>query len=184
MKRPLSYRQLILLFFKIGSQAFGGWSSTVFLIENTLVAQFLSKRDLKNLVATSQVMPGPNQVLIVAQVGYRLRGKKAASLAVASYILPSMILTILFSIVYFRVSQYTNLSSYTNGLRAGVSGVIVANGYRIGKSYIQHHYWLWLLVAVAVILQWWLGPGVVIILLVYGLGGLFLGKQLRKSGHA
>ncbi len=178
----LSYRHLAKLFFITGSNAFGGWSTTVLLIKKALVPKFLSERDLNGIAASSPMLPGPNQVLIVAQVAYRLRGFKGAIICVASYVLPSTILTILFSVVYFRFSHGLDLSSYIIGLRAGISGIILANGYQIGRGYVRHRYWLWTLVIIAAASQWWLGPRVVLLLLVYGLAGQILSKWLRRTG--
>ncbi len=182
--RPsLSYRHLGLLFFKMGAQAFGGWSTTVILTKKALVPQFISERELKSMIASAQVMPGATQLLIVGQLGYRLRQFGGTVLAVASYILPSTILTILFSVLYFRLSRGINLTAYTMGLRAGVSGIILANGYHIGRSYVKNQYWRWTLVALALVFQWWLGARVVLILVLYGVGGLLLHKRVRRLSH-
>lgn len=172
---------------RTGASAFGGWSTTSLLLEKELVEKrkILTQSDIKGAVAYAQILPGATQVAIVSNTGYRLRGLQGAFIATISYLFPAISLIIVFSALYFHyVHNSSQLTHHLGGLIAALSGVILANAYKIGSKHTPK-IWLWVLVAVAFALKLLVGINALVILLAFGLGGLLLSlTQTRRQRHA
>jgi len=164
------------VFAKAGASSFGGWSTTALVLEKELVdkQKSLTQKQLKGAVAYAQILPGATQVSIVSNAGYRLRGFPGALVAVASYLLPAVSLITIFAVVYFHVAHdSTRLAERLDGLVAALSGVILANAYKIGSKHATKA-WLWLLVGVAFGAKLWLGVNALLIIIAFGVGGLVI----------
>lgn len=168
------------IFLKMGSQAFGGWSTTVLLIEKNFMARrnLLTKKQLDSAIASGQILPGAAQMIVVTQVAYYMRGIRGALIATTFYLLPSIALTITFSFIYFHFLSNSTLSSRTLGLQAAVAGIIVGNAYRIGKSNI-HAPLLWFAVAPAALITLLLPTPTMYTILAYAFIGLVISFNKR-----
>jgi chromate transporter len=170
----ISYREIAALFIKTGGSSFGGWSSTAVLLEKELVTRRkrLHSDDIKGAVAYAQIVPGATQVAIVAHAGYRLRGVGGAIIATIGYLLPAILLIILFAALYFHsLRNSPHLQQNLDGLIAALSGLILANAYKIGSKHASHR-WLWVPVIAAgiAILLFHIHPLLVIVL--FGIAGI------------
>lgn len=174
---------LAKVFLLTGASSFGGWSTTSLLLEKELVEKrkVLSPSQLKGGVAYAQILPGATQVSIVANVGYRLRGFKGALVATISYLLPAITLITVFAMLYFHFAHGGNLAPKLDGLVAALSGVILANAYKIGGKHANKD-WLWLLVGVAFLAKLAFDVNALIIIITFGIGGLLLSwASARKA---
>jgi chromate transporter len=179
-----SYGYIARVFLKIGAQAFGGWPMVPLLVEKELVQKDhrLTKRQLEGAFATAYFIPGATQVAYISNVGYQLRGFTGATLATVCYLLPALVLMVLFAAIYFRYWQGAHFAGRMASLGAALGGVILASAYRIGKSHVSHPF-LWVLVMGALGLKLWLGLNTVMIILVFGLGGVLVSFMLSSKGE-
>lgn len=185
MKRvDIRLLEVAQVFAKIGASAFGGWSTTSLLLEKELVdiRKLLVSSDIKGGVTYAQILPGATQVSIVANVGYRLRGFVGAFVATASYLLPAIGLITIFAAAYFHFAHNSSqLMDHLDGLIAALSGVILANAYKIGSKHTTRT-WLWLFVGIAFAAKLWLSVNALVIIGAFGLGGLlFSWVNARRS---
>jgi chromate transporter len=154
------------------------------LLEKELVdkRKVLTQSQLKGGVAYAQILPGATQVSIVSNVGYHLRGFPGALLATVSYLLPAISLITIFAAVYFHFAHDSSkLMEHLDGLIAALSGVILANAYKIGSKHTTKT-WLWLFVGVAFAAKLWLGINALLIIIAFGAGGLILSwTSARKA---
>lgn len=176
---------LASLFFKTGCYSFGGWSSTLVQLERRLKHQsvHLTDADYKIAVGYAQLIPGATQVSIVTNIGYKLGGGLGACIAMLSYLLPSFILVLAFAYLYFDLLRFVRFDQYSAGLVAGLSGIILANGYRIGLRFV-HARVLWVAIGFAAITELILRPNPIFLILLYALTSLSLHlKQRRGKSH-
>jgi chromate transporter len=172
----IQHREIMRIFLKTGATSFGGWSTTSLLLEQELVTKrcYLSSRQLKGAVTYAQILPGATQVSIVASTGYQLRGVRGACLAAVSYLIPAISLVLLFSVFYFRYAHgNARITQHLGGLMAALSGIILANAYKLGSKHVKQHP-LWLLVGVAMLARLWLGINTLLIIIFFGLSGLLV----------
>jgi chromate transporter len=182
--KEITDKELALIFLKIGSSSFGGWSTTALLLEKELIDKrnLLARSQLDGAVAYAQMLPGATQVAIVSNVGYRLKGLRGAITATTSYLLPALSLITLFAAIYFHYVAGTDLMRHLGGLIAALGGIILANAYHIGKRHATH-WTLWFIVVVAVIAKLWLGLNALIIIILFGAVALAVSwlKQRKQS---
>jgi len=133
----MTHKELARIYLKVGANAFGGWSTTHLLLEQELLTKrrLLSREQLETAIVSGQALPGPAQLIIAAQTAYYTKGIKGAIIGSLAYLAPSLILTIIFSFLYFRYLVHTDLASHTLGLQAAVGGIIIGNAYRIAKRH-------------------------------------------------
>ncbi|MEK7152761.1 MAG: chromate transporter, partial [Patescibacteria group bacterium] len=104
--KPTTYGYIARVFLKIGSQAFGGWPTSILLVEKELVdTGHLAKRQFQGAFTCAYLIPGALQVSFVSHVGYRLKGFGGATLATVCYLFPALSLIVLFAALYFRYFQ-------------------------------------------------------------------------------
>lgn len=135
----MRHRDLISLFLKIGATGFGGVMPMLALVQEQVVERkkWLSAEEFANGLALAQILPGPIVVDTVAYVGYRLKGWLGAVAATVSFILPSFLLMLVFSIAYLRYGHVPNLAGAFKGIGAAVVALVLVAGYRMGKTAIK-----------------------------------------------
>jgi len=100
------YLQLFISFFKIGLFGFGGGLAILSLIQME-VEQYgwMSQQEFVDIVAVSQVTPGPIGINCATYVGYTTAGIWGSLLATTAIILPSLIIMLSICKAYFWLSQ-------------------------------------------------------------------------------
>ena len=123
------YLKLFLTFFKIGLFNFGGGYVMISFIQNEVVYKqaWLSTAEFTDVVAISQVTPGPVGINMATYTGYMAAqdawGALVATLAVC---LPSFVLMILANRYFLKYQHTRAVESVFKGLRLGVVGLIAS----------------------------------------------------------
>jgi chromate transporter len=131
------YIQLFITFFKIGLFGFGGGYGMLSLIQHDTVEQWhwLSSSEFTDIVAISQMTPGPIGINSATYCGYTAIANAGYSMpmailgsAVATFalVLPSLILMILISKMFMRYMHHHTIESMFQGLRPAVVGLLAA----------------------------------------------------------
>jgi chromate transporter len=178
----ITYKALLLIYLKIGANAYGGWSTTYLLLEQefAIKRRLLSKEQLQTAVASGQALPGPAQVIIAAQTSYFLKGVKGSVLATLCYLVPSLVLTIGFCFVYFSYLAGNTGRDYTIGIQAAVGGIIIGNAYKIARSNATMPI-LWLAAGVASLLYAIFNVPTFLIIVLFGVTGIIITLVKKKS---
>ena len=121
------YLQLFAIFFKVGILGFGGGYAILTLIFQDVQAfGMMSAGEFANLVALSQITPGPIAINAATYVGFNVAGLPGAVLATVAVSLPSFLLclAVLMFIEHFKTnavvaSVLAGIRPATVGLRAG-----------------------------------------------------------------
>lgn len=131
------FLQLFITFFEIGIFGFGGGYGMLSLIQTETVVRhgWLSSAEFANIVAISQMTPGPIGINSATYCGYTavhnagLDGAMAclgSATATFALVLPSFILMILISRLFMRYMHTTLVQSVFAGLRPAVVGLLAA----------------------------------------------------------
>ncbi len=174
--------ELIKIFIKTGALSFGGWSTTAVLLDKELQDKAFEYAhvDLKGAIAYAQILPGATQVALVSNVGYQIKGFRGALVATISYLIPAISLIISFAILYFGYLRTADIFNYMDGLIAALSGIILANAYKIGSKHVSHPA-LWSLVIFASLALLWLQLHALAIILIFGTIGLVIAIFQRQK---
>jgi chromate transporter len=179
----LRLQDIAAAFVRVGTGAFGGWSSTALLLEKEFVdkQKVLTEHQLKTAVTYAQILPGGTQVAIVAHVAYRLAGVRGAVVGTLAYLTPGIGLMVLFAAVYFRYLHGSlDLMQHMGGLIAALCGVILANAYRVGQRHATS-WWLWLLVLAVFIIRLAWAVDTLLIIVIFGLGGWLVSWRHKQK---
>ena len=137
-KQQVSLMFLFLTFLKIGSLAFGGYMALISVIENTIVKKLnlISHKDMLDGVSLANLLPGPMAVNVVAFTGYKVRGRLGALAATTGVILPSFLLILALSYIYFNYGEVINLKTIFQGFMPAVAAIVFSVAWRLGKKTI------------------------------------------------
>lgn len=100
------YLQLFLSFFKIGLFGFGGGLAILSLIEMEVESNgWMSQQEFVDIVAVSQVTPGPIGINCATYVGYTTAGFWGSVLSTFAIVLPSLIIMLSICKAYFWLTN-------------------------------------------------------------------------------
>lgn len=122
------YLQLLYVFFKIGLLGFGGGYAMISLIQFEIVDsyQWLSFQEFADVLAISQMTPGPISINTATYVGYEVAGVSGAIVATAALCLPSVLLMILVMLFLFKNKENHWVQALLKGLKPVMGGLILA----------------------------------------------------------
>lgn len=123
------YLQLFLTFFKIGVFGFGGGYAMISLIQAEVVANhgWISAAQFTDIIAISQVTPGPIAINSATYIGYTATGSVwGSALATLGVCTPSLIIMLIASHFYLRMKDNPYVSQVMKALRPVVIGLILA----------------------------------------------------------
>ncbi len=129
--------KLFYIFFKIGMFAFGGGYVILPMIYQEIQSfELMSADEFSNIVALSQMTPGPIAVNAATYVGYKSAGVPGAAFATLGVILPSffIILTIIVFLNKFKTSPV--VKAVLSGIRPATVGMIASAVVFFSKSSI------------------------------------------------
>lgn len=128
---------LFLTFFEIGLFGFGGGYGMLSLIQNETVEHWhwLSSSEFTDIVAISQMTPGPIGINSATYCGYTAIKNAGMGMPLAilgsvtatfALVLPSLILMILISKMFMKYMHTHTVTSVFRGLRPAVVGLLAA----------------------------------------------------------
>ena len=129
------YLELFWIFFKIGAFTLGGGYAILPLIQADVVDfhKWLNIQQFTDIVAISQVTPGPISLNSATYVGYLVGNKAgiwngilAGTIATIGLILPSVIVMTFFSKFYLKFQDNKYMDNAFAGLKIVVVGLILA----------------------------------------------------------
>ena len=126
----MTYLNLFFVFFKVGLFSFGGGYAILPLMQHEVVDinKWISFKEFMDIVAVSQITPGPISINLATHVGYRIDGTLGSTIATTSVVLPSIIIVSLIVIFLKRFSKLQVVQRVFKSLRITVVGLILAAG--------------------------------------------------------
>ena len=122
------YIQLFLSFFKIGLFAFGGGYAILSLIQHEILAHgWITQSELTDIIAISQMTPGPIGINSATYVGYAATGSVfGAVVATVAIVLPSFAIMLTLSKFVLAIQGNKYMEYALTALRPTVVGLIAA----------------------------------------------------------
>lgn len=104
------YWQLFISFLKVGFLGFGGGMAILSLIQHEVLRYgWMSETEFADVVAISQVTPGPIGINCATYVGYTVTGSAwGSALATTAVILPSLIIMLAICWAYKKIQDKWN----------------------------------------------------------------------------
>ena len=144
------YLQLFISFLKIGLFGFGGGLAILSLIQHEVESHgWMTQEEFVDIVAVSQVTPGPIGINCATYVGYTATGSIWGSLlATTAIIIPSLVIMLLICKAYFYINARFQRNIYfvrtMQMLRFSILGLIAAAALSLMTpvSFIDYRSWI------------------------------------------
>ncbi len=123
------YLQLFITYFKIGLFGFGGGYAMLSLIQHEVVEQYgwITQQEFTDIVAISQMTPGPIGINSATYIGYTVTGNILGSaIATFAVCLPSFIIVLAIARIFTKFRNNKYVDDAFKGLRPATVGLIAA----------------------------------------------------------
>ena len=127
---PTNLRELFFAFNRLSLQGFGG---VLPVAQRELVERrrWLDKHQFIEMLAVSQVLPGPNVVNLALMFGDRCFGLRGAMTALAGMMLAPLVVVLVLTALYGQYSHHPLVSGALRGMGAVAAGLVISTALRL-----------------------------------------------------
>ena len=121
------YAKLFYIFAKLGFFTYGGGYAIIALLLGILEEyNWITSSEFSNLVAISQITPGPIAVNAATFVGYKVAGILGSSAATLGIFMPAFFITMIVSKFFYVLKDNEQFDSIMNALRVCAVALIAS----------------------------------------------------------
>ncbi|MBQ9137290.1 MAG: chromate transporter [Alistipes sp.] len=122
------YLQLFISYLKIGFFGFGGGYAMLSLIQNEIVEQrgWITASQFADIVAISQMTPGPIAINSATYIGYTVGGFWGSAVATLAVCLPALTVMLALTKFFLKLKDNRYVAGVLMGMRPVVIGMIAA----------------------------------------------------------
>ncbi|KGG79851.1 chromate transporter [Caloranaerobacter azorensis H53214] len=132
------YIKLFISFLKIGVFSFGGGYAMLPLIQEEVITKngWINLKEFVDILAISQMTPGPIAINSATFLGYKIGGVLGAVVSTLAVITPSLVIILLIAhfLRKFKESKYVDW--FFKGLRPVIIGLIASAAILVAKNTI------------------------------------------------
>ena len=130
---------MVGMFLKIGATGFGGPVPVLALIQDEVVhkRRWFSQEEFEEAMMVGQALPGPGVVDAIAYMSYRRKGVIGGFLCASVFLLPSFLLMLLLSLLYFQYNESPQMAGVFKGIGAAVVAIVLAAAWRMGRPALK-----------------------------------------------
>lgn len=131
-----SFKDAVKFWFKLGWISFGGTAGHINIMHEELVVQkkWISDSRFFHALSLCMLLPGPEAQQLAIYIGWQLHGKKGGLTAGSLFVLPSMFILLLLSILYVYFGDQPWMFAMFNGFKPAVISIILVALISIGKK--------------------------------------------------
>ncbi len=180
----VSVKDILRVFLKIGTFAFGGVYSMLTFFERELVERrkWLTHEEFAESVVMGQLTPGAPIVNTGIFIGYTLKKLRGALATVAGQVLPSFILVLVLSFLYVKYKEIALLKAILKGVGAAVVGLIASVVYSMGRKLVKEYKGI-VIAAIAFLCLAVFRLNPIGLIVAAGIAGLILFRGEQQNGN-
>ena len=127
------------LFLKLGAISFGGPAAHIALMEQEVVRKrgWLDQEHFLDLLATTNLVPGPNATEMAIHIGYVRAGWPGLIAAGAAFIFPAFLISLALSWIYVQYGALPEGKALFYGINPVVMAIVLVASYRLGKTALK-----------------------------------------------
>lgn len=131
-----SLGELLRLFALIGVVAFGGPAAHVAVMEKEIVTQrrWITRDHFLDLLAATQLLPGPNSTQMTMHIGYVQRGIAGVFVAGLAFIVPAAAITLGITWAYATFNELPLVAAMILGIQPAVLAIIAVALVRLAPQ--------------------------------------------------
>ncbi len=171
--------QVARLFLVLGTVSFGGPAASIALMDQEVVEKrkWVTREEFMAMLATTNLVPGPNAVEMAIHIGYKHAGWLGLVSGGAAFILPAAVISLILAMVYKEYGRLPQVQSIFYGMYPVVLAILLQATYRLGRSAIKD--WLTIGLGIGCLAAAWLQVNEVVIILAAG--GVSLAIEIGKK---
>lgn len=140
METNSKIKEIALVFFKLGSIAFGGPAAHIAMMEDEVVKKrkWMTQQHFLDLVGATNLIPGPNSTEMTMHCGHERAGWKGLVVAGVCFLFPAVTITMVFAWLYQEYGQLPKVEPFLYGIKPAVIAIILGAVYRLGKKALKN----------------------------------------------
>jgi chromate transporter len=133
------WAEVAAFFLRLGCSAFGGPAAHIALMENEAVRKrsWLTHERFLDLLAVSNLLPGPSSTELALFIGYERAGFVGLLLAGACFIAPAFVLAALFASLYVRFGSLPEVYGAFYGIKPVVLAIVAQTLWNLAPKAIR-----------------------------------------------
>lgn len=189
MPEPVSLRQALSFWLKLGFISFGGPAGQISIMHQELVERrrWISERRFLHALNYCMLLPGPEAQQLATYIGWLMHRTWGGVIAGALFVLPSLFILIALSWVYIAFGEVPAVAGLFYGIKPAVTAIVVQAAHRIGSRALKNG-WLWGIAGAAFVAIFLLNVPFPLIVLGAALIGYFGGRLAPETfstgGHS
>lgn len=148
MRQPVTLREAIRFWLKLGFISFGGPAGQIAVMHAELVERkrWISERRFLHALNYCMLLPGPEATQLAIYIGWLLHRTLGGIIAGVLFVLPSLAILIGLSWIYMAYGNVPAVAGVMNGIKPAVVAIVLAAAWRLGSRTVKN----WLLGTIAV----------------------------------
>ena len=175
-------KELALVFFKLGTIAFGGPAAHIAMMDDEVVKrrQWMSHEKLLDLLGVTNLIPGPNSTELAIHIGYERAGWRGLFVAGSCFILPAMVIVWIMAAIYARYQSVPQVEWLLYGIKPVIIAIVLQALWKLGKKAAKDIPTT--VAGIAATIAFFLGTHEILLLLLVG-AAVMLVKTLWRRGN-
>ncbi len=185
LRKPASPWRLFVVFNRMALQGFGG-VLPIAQRELVEVEAWLTREQFVDLLALSQVLPGPNVINLSVIFGDRHFGWRGSVAATCGLILAPLAIVLLLAAAYVQWREQPIAAGALRGMAAVAAGLLLATGWKLARTLVRSPLGaaaafglMAAALALVALLRW---PMVAAVALLGGVGMAWAAWRMRRAG--
>jgi chromate transporter len=131
--------EVLVLFLKLGTIGFGGPLANIALMEQEAVhkRKWVDQQDFLDMLAITNLIPGPNAVEMALHLGYAYAGNAGLWVAGSAFILPSFLMILGLSILYADYGSIPQVEAIFYAINPLLISIIINSAFHMGKEVLK-----------------------------------------------
>jgi chromate transporter len=138
VQRP-PFKEALRFWFKLGWISFGGTAAHIAIMHDELVQKkrWISNGRFLHALSHCMVLPGPEAQQLAIYIAWKLHGKRGGVVAGTLFVLPSMFVLLVLSLIYVNFGKLPWIAAMFNGLKPAVIALVVIALHRLAKRALR-----------------------------------------------
>ncbi len=176
-------KEISAVFFKLGTTAFGGPAAHIAMMDDEIVKKrkWLEKDKFLDLLGATNLIPGPNSTELAIHLGYERGGWLGLILAGTCFIVPAMLIVLVFAMMYVKYGSLPEVSNILYGIKPVIIAIVLQALIRLGQSAIKNKTLGF--IGMAVIALSFLGMNEILLLAIAGISMMLISNVKKFKNN-
>ena len=160
--------EIAVSFLRLGTVAFGGPAAHIAMMEEEFVRRraWVARADFLDMLGASNLIPGPSSTELAIHIGHQRAGWRGLAVAGICFILPAMLMVMVFAWAYATFGSLPEIQSGLYGVKPVIIAVILQALWGLSRAAVKNAFLA--VVGLAATIAALAGVNVLVVLLAAG----------------